>query len=180
MPKSESESADITSGLPTLAISSFPHLCWLTKLLGDLLPMIYSLRKNDQEAWKTIRRTECALDDWLDTLPDSLNVTKRNPSRDPSLPEASGLWFYYLSLKLVLNRLAYKVMLRNAISPQTLTPSQVTASGNAESQKELQDYRLALLQKSALSVVEYIASLQEEQFREFWLPCELLCAGSQT
>lgn len=93
----------------TPAAETFPYLCWLTKLLGELLPIIYSLRTNNTEHWKQIRRTECALDDWIDALPDCLNPVNKPASQAFAVPGASSLWFCYLSLKLVLNRLALRV-----------------------------------------------------------------------
>ena len=98
-----------TSGGSTHATGTFPHLCRLTKVLGELLPIIYSLRANNSEHWKQIRRAECALDDWLDALPDCLNQTKEPMDQIFNIPRASSLWFCYLSLQLVLNRLAFKV-----------------------------------------------------------------------
>jgi hypothetical protein len=100
-----------TIGSPIQAPETFPRLCRLTKLLGELLPMIYSLRPNDAGNWKQIRRTECALDDWVDALPDRLNPTEQSTDRFPNTSGASSLWFCYLSLQLVLNRLAFKVRL---------------------------------------------------------------------
>lgn len=82
-------------------------------MLGELLPIIYTLRQSNPEAWKTIRRSECDLDDWLDALPDCLNVTRQRLGQLPARSGLSSLWFYYLSVKLVLNRLALKV--RSAI-----------------------------------------------------------------
>jgi len=103
----------INSGAPEAhrrASTSFYHLCRLTSILGDILPLVYSLKSNYKEAWKSIRRSECAIDDWEDTLPDYL----RQPDHDgvpqmDSKPWSSGLWFYYLTLKLMLNRLAFRV-----------------------------------------------------------------------
>jgi hypothetical protein len=100
-----------TSGSSTHATKTFPHLCWLTKLLGDLLPIIYSLRANNAEHWKQIRRAECALEDWLDALPDCLKLAGGPTGQLSNVPGASNLWFCYLSLQLVLNRLAFKVRL---------------------------------------------------------------------
>lgn len=54
---------------------------------------------------------------------------------------------------------------------QKLTFGQVTKGENDRAQKELHSYRLALLRKSASSLVDYVASFQEQHFREFWLPC---------
>lgn len=98
-----------TSGSSTHAKKTFSHLCQLTRVLGELLPIIYSLRANNSDHWKQIRRAECALDDWLDALPDCLNQTKEPTDRISDFTGASSLWFCYLSLQLVLNRLAFKV-----------------------------------------------------------------------
>lgn len=92
------------------ASTSFYHLCWLTSILGDILPLVYSLKPNYKEAWKSIRRSECALDDWEDALPDYLGRSEQDDvSRTNSKPWSSGLWFYYLTLKLMLSRLAFRV-----------------------------------------------------------------------
>lgn len=92
------------------ASTSFYHLCWLTRILGDILPLVYTLKPNYKEAWKVIRRNECALDDWEDALPEYLCRTEHEtaPQID-SKPWSSGLWFYCLTLKLMLNRLAFRV-----------------------------------------------------------------------
>ena len=109
LPVTESSSDIVTSTSSTHAMETFPYLCQLTKLLGELLPMIYSLQANNAEHWKQIRRTECALDDWMDDLPDCLNQNARSTDWVSTVRGASGLWFYHLSLKVVLNRLAFKV-----------------------------------------------------------------------
>ena len=98
-----------TSGSSTHATEMFPYMCRLTKLLGELLPIIHSLRANNTEHWKQIRRDECALDDWLDALPDYLNPAGKPIDQFSNVPGASNLCFCYLSLQLVLNRLAFKV-----------------------------------------------------------------------
>ena len=98
-----------TSGSSTDTTGTFSHLCRLTKVLGELLPIVYSLRANNTEHWKQIRRAECALDDWLDALPDCLNQTKEPKDQISNVSGASSLWFCYLSLQLVLDRLAFKV-----------------------------------------------------------------------
>jgi len=92
------------------ASTSFYHLCWLTRILGDILPLVYSLKPNYKEAWKVIRRNECDLDEWEDALPDYLGQVEHDgASQIGSKPWSSGLWFYYLTLKLMLNRLAFRV-----------------------------------------------------------------------
>lgn len=59
----------------------------------------------------------------------------------------------------------------HGLAIRTLTFGQVTKSEDDRAQKELHSYRLALLRKSALSLVDYVAFLKEQHFREFWLPC---------
>jgi hypothetical protein len=99
-----------TSEAHRRASTSFYHLCSLTRILGEILPLVYSLSSNYKEAWKLIRRNECALDDWEDALPDYFGCTEHDgvPRLD-SKPWSSGLWLYYLTLKLMLNRLAFRV-----------------------------------------------------------------------
>lgn len=109
LPAAAPDSKNGASSSSSQVVTSFPHLCSLTKLLGALLPMIYSLRANNVEHWKQIRRTECSLDDWVDALPDCLNQSEKATTEVSAVPGTSGLWFYYLSLKLVLNRLAFRV-----------------------------------------------------------------------
>jgi len=104
------------SGSSRHVTEMFPYLCRLTKLLGELLPIIYSLRANNAQHWKQIRRIECALDDWLDALPDCLNPTKESTDQVRKSSGASGLWFCYLSLQLMLNRLAFKVRSLSMVS----------------------------------------------------------------
>ena len=60
-----------------------------------------------------------------------------------------------------------------ALTVQKLTFGQVTKGGDDREQIGLHSYRLALLRKSASSLVDYVASLQEQHFREFWQPCKL-------
>lgn len=91
--------------------STYPHLSSLTQVLGEILPIIYTLRPNEQDVWKVIRRTECSLDDWADNLPVSLKAARHAIGQQAVVFGSSSLWFCYLSVKLVLNRLAFKVSL---------------------------------------------------------------------
>lgn len=64
---------------------------------------------------------------------------------------------------------------------QRLTFGKVTKTEDDGAQKELHIYRLVLFVKSASSLVDYVISLQEQHFREFWLPCksrQLVCQWS--
>lgn len=107
-----------TADVPTTQRSasiSFYHLCRLTSILGGILPLVYSLKPNYKEAWKSIRRTECALDEWEDDLPEFLDQARQCGTQDSEKRCSSGLWFYYLTLKLMLNRLAFRVRLRQSM-----------------------------------------------------------------
>jgi len=97
------------------AVLSFYHLCRLTSILGCILPLVYSLKVNDKEAWRTIRRTECALDEWEEELSEHNDKTTWDDAQGTSKPRAAGLWFYYLTVKLMLNRLAFRVRLRHEL-----------------------------------------------------------------
>lgn len=94
--------------------NSFYYLCRLTSILGGILPLVYSLKPNYKEAWKSIRRTECALDEWEDEVPECLDGLRRSREQYSSKPRAGGLWFYYLTVKLMLNRLAFRVCLQHS------------------------------------------------------------------
>lgn len=54
---------------------SFRHLCSVSEILGDTLPLIYALRMEQKEAEKRVRRIECKIDAWVDDLPGSLKAS---------------------------------------------------------------------------------------------------------
>lgn len=149
------------------AITSFCQLCGLTSILGDMLPMIYSLKPDYQEAWKSIRRIECRLDEWEDALPAHFSFTKS----ETCCGSGSGLWFCFLSLKVMLHRLAFKVSLREPHVEVRADLSKLTAQGG-EQQSEVKNYRFAVMRSSAISVIDYVVTLVPAQLSEFWLPCE--------
>lgn len=122
MPLPEPEVALTANGAaePQSTASSFHHLCALTGILGDILPLVYSLKPNYKEAWKSIRRIECALDEWEDALPEHLAEAEQDPAAQENSSRPSGLWFYYLSMKLMLNRLAFRV---GTLSKRRLLPT---------------------------------------------------------
>ncbi|KAI8942693.1 hypothetical protein NX059_000742 [Plenodomus lindquistii] len=133
------------------SMASFIQLCKLSKILGDVLPSVYCLRPNFDTVSRSLRRIECELDDWVTELPDylrpaSFNITASNG--------ASNLWFCYLSVKILVCRLTYKVTLRE--------PN----SGSIEARQ----YRLANMREASCEVIDYITSLRETHLREFWLP----------
>lgn len=112
VPLSLSESTELSSSHPAAsAVAPFHRLCWLTKILGTMLPLIYTLQLNPWEAWKSIRRLECELDEWEDSMPNHLEAISGEQTLRTQTSTMPALWFYYLSLKLTLQRLAYKVRL---------------------------------------------------------------------
>jgi hypothetical protein len=141
----------MTSETSRESAMTFIHMCKLTQILGDLLPHIYALRVDFGTLWKSLEKTGCNLDDWLTALPTWL--CQLSPLIDTSVNGSSSLWFSYLSVKLLLSRLAYRATL------QEVAPSQGA-----------RQYRLAMLQEASAMVIDYVASLTETQLHQFWLP----------
>ncbi|KAF2163958.1 hypothetical protein M409DRAFT_57062 [Zasmidium cellare ATCC 36951] len=125
---------------------SFLYLCLLSRILGDLLPFVYALQPDHEQVSRHVRRLECALDDWEASLPDFLRVGVSHEV----VNGASSLHFCFLSLKLLLCRIAFK------------TSSSVLA--------EARSYRLAMLREAASALTEFVCSLEATQLSEFWLP----------
>ncbi|PPJ58228.1 hypothetical protein CBER1_10213 [Cercospora berteroae] len=136
------------------SLTTFVHLCSLTQILGDVLPLVYALSRKPEHALRSIRRIESSMDDWEDSLPDYLRTPAYGSAALPAVNGASGLWFYFLSVKLIVHRLAYKI----------------TAEDADASPEEARKYRAVLLRNAALAIVEYTTSLRISQLREFWLP----------
>lgn len=74
-----------------------------------MLPLVYTVHPNPEATWKSIRRVEYLLDEWEDALPDYLNGKRRGSHGAFNINGASNLWFCFLSLKLLLHRLAFRV-----------------------------------------------------------------------
>lgn len=134
--------------------TSFIHLCSLSKLLGDLLPYVYSLKPDYHDTTRAIRRIECSLDEWLANLPAYL----KSPSvrNEETANGSSSLYFCLLSMKLLLCRVVFK----NA-----------AAAPNASATEE-KSYRLVMLRCAASELIEYVSNLSVVQLQEFWLPCK--------
>nr|POE90111.1 putative transcriptional regulatory protein c25b8.11 [Quercus suber] len=108
LPTTDLESAVISTSHKR-SLQSFAHLCALTQILGDILPLVYALLPNQQDFWRSIRRIECALDDWQSALPVELHAAKDEDDFATAANGASSLWFYFLSLRLMMHRLMFKV-----------------------------------------------------------------------
>ncbi|KAI7342759.1 hypothetical protein KC354_g16099 [Hortaea werneckii] len=136
------------------AAASFVHLCTLTQILADLDPLVYSLNATQKDIGKRIRRLECDLDSWEDSLPDFLRVDCG--ARAGHVNGSSNLWFCFLSLKVILCRCAFRASCKS--------DPNVTPNG-----KEAKNYRLAMLRDSALTLTLYVSELTETQMNEFWI-----------
>lgn len=88
------------------AANSFIHLCTLTEILGEVLPLVYDLNPNPKETWKQIRRLETDLDEWEDRLP---NYLRRNNNENTRVSGSSSLQLSYLAVRLLLNRISLHV-----------------------------------------------------------------------
>ncbi|QMW30216.1 hypothetical protein G4B84_005551 [Aspergillus flavus NRRL3357] len=133
------------------AANSFIHLCTLTEILGEVLPLVYDLTFNPEETWKQIRRLETNLDDWEDRLPSYL---RRDNNENPRVSGSSSLQLSYLAVRLLLKRIS--------LHATTLS----TDIDRLQSTR----YHLSQLRKSAQEIVNYVCSLTKAQLQEFWLP----------
>lgn len=131
--------------------STFVHLCKLTHILGNVLPLVYELQIDVQDMWRSLRKAECAVDDWVLSLPAYVAFQSSFSASDVN--GSSNLWFAYLSTQLLLRRLDLKATLKEA------TPA------SADRQ-----YRLYRLRKASCDVINFVISLTDAQMQEFWLP----------
>ncbi|KAF2876624.1 C6 transcription factor-like protein [Massariosphaeria phaeospora] len=125
------------------ASTCFIHLCALTELLGDILPLVYQARPNPESLTQSVECLKTTLDELEAQLPEWLPLPDRNGT--------SNLWFCFLSMRLLLSR----VGLRAAV-----------LAGDSSSKST----RLDELREASTAVVEFIMFLGENQFQDFWLP----------
>lgn len=184
MPSLESLAAANTSENTQQAASSFHHLCKLSQILGDILPFVYSLQIDVEEVWRNLRKMECALDDWVMALPQYLRFSASSSS---GVNGASNLWFSYLSVKVLICRLGFKVRrkvrIREAVGSykclirgiwllvHLLTCKKAALKDTRQTNIEARNYRLAMLRESASDIADFITLLTEAQLQEFWMPC---------
>lgn len=87
---------------------SFIALCRLTKILGEVLSVVYSLREEPiEQTLKILRRQEASIDDWQDSLSSWLNPGGSEFERDQ--PGALNLRLSYLAVKMCICRVALQV-----------------------------------------------------------------------
>ncbi|KAF2274011.1 C6 transcription factor-like protein [Westerdykella ornata] len=125
------------------ATACFIHLCALTELLGDVLSLVHRLRPDPSEFYHSVERRKVELSELEARMPEWLS--------SPNRPGSSNLWFCFLSVKLLLSRSS----LRAAV-----------LLGDTQ----LEKIRLEDLRVSSSAVLDFVLSLGEAQFHDFWLP----------
>ncbi|KAF2025408.1 C6 transcription factor-like protein [Setomelanomma holmii] len=125
------------------AITCFVHMCELTELLGDILPLVYQISPDRDELSRKVDRFKRELNDLEVRLPDWLPLPNRAGS--------SMLWLCFLSVRLILARITF----RSAILKGDST------LGRA---------RMDQLRIASSAVLDFILSLGDSQFQDFWLP----------
>ena len=89
---------------------SFIRLCQLTVILGEVLPMIYTLKPQDSDhALRILRRHEMSLDEWEQKLPNWLRPG--SGSFDRKAAGALNLQLCYLVTKMCLWRIGLLVII---------------------------------------------------------------------
>lgn len=95
-------------------------------VLGDILPIAYDLRSGQKDLQRELRRLECALDEWEASLPEHLHLGSNVAFSRVSA--SCNLRFCYLSIKVLLCRIALRVSPASSISQYTCTISELTIS----------------------------------------------------
>jgi hypothetical protein len=125
------------------ATTCFVHLCVLTELLGDILPLVYQLEPDRDLLSREVDRFKLALNDLEALLPEWMPLPNRAGS--------CMLWLCFLSIRLILARVTF----RSAI---------------LDGDSSLGRARMQQLRVASSAVLDYILSLGEPQFQDFWLP----------
>jgi len=150
LPSLESLTAGRTNSMNHVrAAEVYIHLCRLTEIIGDVLPLIYHIRSgNDSVAAEQTSRSEIELNRWIGARPSWLNLNEFH-SR-PSVPGLANLQLSYLSVRMLLRRIAW-----HEISQRESEPASSWLIG---------------CQAAAEDIVRFITSLQKHDLRGFWLP----------
>ncbi|KAF1848196.1 C6 transcription factor-like protein [Cucurbitaria berberidis CBS 394.84] len=125
------------------ATTCFVHLCALTELLGEILPLVYQIEPDRQQLAREIGRFKGKLKDLEAQLPEWLPL--------PNRPGTPMLWLCFLSIRLVLAR----VIFRSAV---------------LDGDSSLGRDRMDQLRIASSAVLDFILTLGQIQFQDFWLP----------
>ena len=133
----------------TRAAEVFVHLCRLTEIVGDVLPLIYHIRSgNDSIAAEQTSRSEIELNRWMESRPSWLNLNDYH--NRPPVPGLVNLQLSYLSVRMLLRRIAW-----HEISQRESDPASSWLLG---------------CQAAAEDIVRFVTSLHKQDLMAFWLP----------
>ncbi|KAK5557715.1 hypothetical protein LTR46_003893 [Exophiala xenobiotica] len=131
------------------AAEVFIHLCRLTEIVGDVLPLIYHIRSgNDSLAAEQTSRSEIELNRWVESRPAWLSLNDFQTR--PPVPGLLNLQLCYLAVRMLLRRIAW-----HEISQRESDPSSSWLLG---------------CQTAAEDIVRFVTSLHKQDLMEFWLP----------
>lgn len=131
------------------AAEVFIHLCKLTEIVGDVLPLIYHIRSgNDTIAAEQTSRSEIELNRWIESRPPWMNL--QDFQNRPAVPGLVNLQLCFLAVRMLLRRIAW-----HEISQRESEPASSWLSG---------------CQAAAEDIVRLVVSLQKQELRGFWLP----------
>ncbi|KAL5114406.1 hypothetical protein ACEQ8H_007717 [Pleosporales sp. CAS-2024a] len=125
------------------AATCFVHLCELTELLGDILPLVYKIDPDREDLARQVTRLKRRLEDMENQMPSWMPLPNRAGS--------SMLWLCFLSIRLMLARVTF----RSAI---------------LDGDSSLGHARMEQLRLASSSILDFVLSLGESQFQDFWLP----------
>lgn len=91
--------------------TAFAKLCSLTKILGNILPLIYALNPEPAEMWKSIQGIEYVLDEFEEEFPAH---PQENNSSSGNVNGNSNLKLCLLAVRLAFSRVAFRVSSREA------------------------------------------------------------------
>lgn len=131
------------------AAEVYIHLCKLTEIVGDVLPLIYHIRSgNDTIAAEQTSRSEIELNRWIESRPSWLNLS--DFTSRPAIPGLVNLQLSFLSVRMLLRRIAW-----HEISQRETEPASSWLAG---------------CQAAAEDIVRFVVSLQKQDLRGVWLP----------
>ncbi|KAK6335529.1 hypothetical protein TWF696_002302 [Orbilia brochopaga] len=152
--------------LPACCCSgSFYSLCSLTRILAEMLPMVYHLDPDPIALQRTLSTTAVMLRE-REAEAAAAPLSPDSPkTKDHS---KSNLQFCYLSVKLLFNRLSLRAAWLQKQGGANGNPG-VTTSTDSAIKSNISNWLLDL-QISATKVLEFVTNLTPSQLQEFWLP----------
>ncbi|RAR11950.1 C6 transcription factor-like protein [Stemphylium lycopersici] len=125
------------------ATTCFVHLCGLTELLAEILPFVYQINPDRVQLAREIDRFKLELNDLETQLPEWLPL--------PNRPGTPMLWLSFLSIRLVLARVIFRA---------------AVLDGDGSIKRS----RMDQLRIASSAVLDFILTMGETQFFDFWLP----------